>query len=150
MIIHFKRFHPKAIIPTYAYTNDSGLDLSARLDHILVLAPHETALISTGIGYQLEAEDHDPPGLDFEGQVRPRSSLSSKGILGALGTIDAGYTGEIYVSLINTTDSSFWIKPDSRIAQLVICPIFHALRARIINTFLETDRGSRGFGSTGS
>lgn len=87
----------------------------------------------------------------FEGQVRPRSGLSTKhGITlpNAPGTIDADYRGEMFIALINLGKESFTINHGDRIAQLIIAPVAHAT-IRVVDELDDTDRGLGGFGSTG-
>ena len=87
--------------------------------------------------------------FDVELQVLPRSGHTQRGIVAQFGTIDSSYRGEIWVTLFNFTDSPVKIEPDERVAQLVVCPIF---KPDIIITkeLSSTDRGDKGFGSTGN
>ena len=99
-------------------------------------------MISTGIAISLPA--------GYEAQIRPRSGLATKhqiGILNAPGTIDADYRGEVKVILFNFGKNDFTIKPQTRIAQIVIAK--HEIVDFIeIEGLNETDRGSGGFGHT--
>lgn len=123
----------------------AGLDLAAAVpaDAPLTLAPGERALVPTGFAIAL------PPG--FEGQVRPRSGLAVKHgitVLNAPGTIDADYRGEVQVAIVNLGSEPFTINRAMRIAQLVVAPVVSATPVEV-DTLDETDRGDRGFGSTG-
>ncbi len=129
--------------PHYATDLSAGMDLRANLDEKVTLKPLERKLIPTGLSIAL------PDG--YEAQVRPRSGLAfKKGItvLNSPGTIDADYRGDIGVILINLSNEDFIIEDGERIAQLVVAPytkvIWHEVK-----TLSETDRGARGFGSTG-
>ena len=127
--------------PHRTHSTDSGLDLRASIDRKIVLMPHETVTIPTGIAIEL------PKG--YEGQIRPRSSFSKAGILSPLGTIDNGYRGEVKVILINTSDlRPCIIKPYERIAQLVIAPVTIPT-IEYVGVLEEAERGDNGFGSTG-
>lgn len=87
----------------------------------------------------------------FEAQVRPRSGLASKfGITlpNAPGTIDADYRGEVKVPLINLGREPYVLKHGTRIAQMVIAPVAHA-RVLVVQELDATNRGEKGFGSTG-
>lgn len=66
-----------------------------------------------------------------------------------IGTIDSDYRGEVLVPLINLGRETFQITHGMRIVQLVIAPV---VRVMIVERSVldETDRGSGGFGSTGS
>ena len=103
-----------------------------------------TGMIKTGIMCQLDGADSDL----WEIQVRGRSGNNSKGILTHIGTVDYGYTGEIGVVLTNLGKDDFNIEPGDRIAQLVVCPI---AKPEIVmaNELKTTDRGDKGFGSSG-
>ena len=99
-----------------------------------------------------------PTGLAFaiptgyEIQVRPRSGLAFKHgvtVANAPGTIDSDYRGEVKVLLINLGTSEVVISKGDRVAQLVVAPVAHAT-LRLESTLDGTERGSGGFGSTGS
>ena len=131
-----------SILPSYAHPGDAGADLHS--SQALVLAPGERALVGTGVSIAL------PDG--FAAFVVPRSGLAFKHgitIVNAPGTVDAGYRGEIKVTLLNTDQtSSYAIAVGDRIAQIIIMPVSRA-------TFIPVDRlpgsqrGEGGFGSTG-
>jgi dUTP pyrophosphatase len=133
-------------LPIYQSEHAAGLDLMAAVpaDAPLVLAPGHYVAVPTGLAVAL------PPGT--EAQVRPRSGLARNHgvtVLNAPGTVDADYRGEIQVLLVNHGRESVKITRGMRIAQLVIASV---LRARLseVAELSETQRGSGGFGSTGS
>ncbi len=103
-----------------------------------------TGMVKTGIMCQLDGFDSD----NWEIQVRGRSGNNSKGILTHIGTVDYGYTGEIGVVLTNLGKDDFYIEPGDRIAQLVVCPIVKPEIA-FVDGLEKTDRGDKGFGSSG-
>ncbi|PPH23805.1 dUTP diphosphatase [Rathayibacter toxicus] len=129
-------------LPSYAHPGDAGADLCASED--VVLAPGERVGVGTGVALVL------PEG--HVGFVVPRSGLAFRHgitIVNTPGTIDAGYRGEIRVTLLNTDRrESYLIAAGDRIAQLVIVPI---VRARFIalDELPDSVRGTGGFGSTG-
>jgi dUTP pyrophosphatase len=87
----------------------------------------------------------------YEAQIRPRSGLAFKHgvtVLNAPGTIDADYRGEVSVILVNLGEEPYEIVPGERIAQMVVAPVVRAVFHRTGN-LESTDRGSKGFGSTG-
>ena len=134
-----------AQLPAYATPGSAGLDLRACLDEPLVLAPGQTRLIPTGIAVHLA-----DPGL--AAVILPRSGLGHKHgiVLGNLvGLIDSDYQGPLMVSAWNRGDTPYTVQVLERIAQLVIVPVVQA-RFRVVEAFGESDRGSGGFGSTGS
>lgn len=135
-----KSKHP---LPHYATTQSAGMDLRANLDESIVLKPLERTLVKTGIFMEL------PVG--YEAQVRPRSGLAfKKGItvLNTPGTIDADYRGEVGVILVNLSNEEFVVEDGERVAQMVIAK--HEQPSwEEVKELIETERGTRGFGSTG-
>lgn len=137
-----KRINEEAILPFYAHKGDAGLDLFS-VEEVLI-KPMERKLVSTGIKIQL------PPNM--EGQVRPRSGLAlNHGItlLNSPGTIDEGYRGEIKVIMINFGQEDFLIKKGMKIAQMVIKSVEQVSIKEVVE-LKDTERGERGFGSTGT
>lgn len=129
------------MLPSYAQPGDAGADLRSA-EH-LVLRAGQRALIATGISIAL------PEG--FVGLVHPRSGLALKNgitVLNAPGTVDAGYRGEVKVTLLNTSDTDFVIEKGDRIAQLLIQEVVMAHFIRV-EALPESHRGGSGFGSTG-
>lgn len=135
-----KSEHP---LPKYATEQSAGADLTANISESVTLRPLERRLIPTGIHIGL------PSG--YEAQVRPRSGLALKHgvtVLNAPGTIDADYTGEIGVVLINLSDKDFVINDGDRIAQLIIARHESAEWVQV-DRLDETERGDGGYGHTG-
>lgn len=127
--------------PVYAKPGDAGADLRSTQD--LVLAAGERALLPTGVSIALPA--------GYVGLVHPRSGLAAKHgitVLNAPGTVDAGYRGEIFVTLLNTSREDFAISRGDRIAQLVIQQFEHA-KFIAVDELPESERGETGFGSSG-
>ena len=136
---------PGIPFPSYATGGSAGLDLRACLQESVIVGPGETKLIPTGIAIHL----NDPGKAAI---IIPRSGLGHKRgiVLGNLvGLIDSDYQGEIMISCWNRGQDSFTVKPGDRIAQLVIVPVIQA-RFELVNEFVQTRRGSGGFGHTGS
>lgn len=143
MKLLIKRLHPDAHLPTRAKPGDSGLDLCAWLPGGPVwIDPGERHRFETGIAIEL------PEG--YEGQVRGRSGLTSKGIIacGGIGTVDNGYRGDVGVVLSNQSFDSYKVNHGDRIAQLVISPVVYPEVVEVPG-LSETQRGTDGFGSTG-
>lgn len=131
-----------AEVPLYAHPGDAGADLvSADRVH---LAPGERTLIGTGVSVALPA--------GYVAFVVPRSGLASNHgitVVNSPGTVDAGYRGEIRVSLLNTDrEAGYTIEPGDRIAQLIVMPVSTA-RFIQVERLPGSQRGERGFGSTG-
>ena len=131
-------------LPKYHSENSSGLDIVADIKDPVNLNQNEIFLVPTGIKLKI------PRG--YEGQVRPRSGLALNHgitILNSPGTIDSDYRGEIKVILINHFSKLFVIKPNMRVGQIVFTPIVKIqLQLGNVN-IVETERSSKGFGSTG-
>lgn len=129
-------------VPTYARAGDAGADL--RSAQAIEIAAGARALVPTGIRIAL------PEG--YVAFVVPRSGLAVKHgitVLNSPGTIDAGYRGEIMVPLHNTDQrEAFQIEEGDRIAQLIVMPVSRAEFQRV-SELDESERGARGFGSTG-
>ena len=142
VLIKIKRMSHNLSLPAYKTAQSSGMDLRAAIEEPLILKPYAIETIPTGFAISL------PDG--YEAQVRPRSGLASKHgitVLNTPGTIDADYTGELRIVLINLSNTEFSIKRGDRIAQLVIAPVVHA-RLDEVDELPKTKRGTRGFGST--
>jgi len=132
-------------LPAYATAGSAGLDLRAMLQEDLILEPGQTALIPSGLAIHIA-----DPGL--AALILPRSGLGHKHgiVLGNLvGLIDSDYQGELMVSCWNRGQSTFRIAVGERIAQLVLVPVVQA-RFELVESFDETQRGSGGFGHSGS
>ncbi|MBO6037736.1 MAG: dUTP diphosphatase [Acetobacter sp.] len=129
-------------LPSYATAGAAGMDLLAA--EAVTLPPQGRTLIPTGLCVAL------PPG--YEMQIRPRSGLALKhGLIlpNAPGTIDEDYRGEIKIILMNMGQEIFFIERGMRIAQAIIAPVSRITWFECINLD-ATDRGSGGFGSTGT
>lgn len=137
---------PQAKLPYYASADAAGFDLSAHLVGYIEIPPGKRALVPTGLYIEI------PQG--YEGQVRPRSGLAVKHgitVLNAPGTVDSDYRGEIQVCLINHGGDFFRIESGDRIAQMVIIPVSRLAIEEVyeLDALTHTERGDRGFGSTG-
>lgn len=143
MEVKIKKLNENAKTPTYGSQLSAGADLYALTDKDVIIAPGQTAFISTGLAAEI------PEG--YAGLVYARSGLACKqGIAPAnkVGVIDADYRGEITVALYNQSQQERVIKNGDRIAQLVVTPF---LKCDFIecDELSESQRGSGGFGSTG-
>ena len=146
-IVDIKLLDPRMAeaLPAYATPGSAGLDLRACLDAPLELAPGAAALIPTGLAVHIG----DPTLADM---LLPRSGLGHKHgiVLGNLvGLIDSDYQGPLMVSCWNRGSVAYTVQPMERIAQMVIVPVVQA-RWRVVEQFGASERGSGGFGSTGT
>ena len=128
--------------PGYAHPGDAGADLRSRID--FRIGPGERILVPTGVAIAL------PQG--YVALIHPRSGLATKHgltIVNAPGTVDAGYRGEIAVTLLNTdATETLTFKRGDRIAQIVIQRVEHAAFEHV-DELPGSIRGAGGFGSTG-
>jgi len=145
MKLRIYRVREGAELPRYATPGSAGCDLAASIPDSIQLMAGGWARIPVGIAIAL------PDG--YEAQVRPRSGLTAKhGIVGAFGTIDSDYRGEIMVTLFNHSRVPYWVNPGDRIGQLVVaeCERCELDEVATIAELGETARGAAGFGSSGS
>lgn len=143
MDLKIKKLSDNAKMPTYGSLSAAGADLYSSED-VVEFAPGETKLIHTGIAMEI------PEG--YVGLIYARSGIATKrGLAPAnkVGVIDSDYRGEIMVALHNHSQVASSIDAGERIAQIVITPYLRV-------DFLEvddldnTERGTGGFGSTGT
>ncbi len=132
-------------LPAYETKSSAGMDLRAYLpDGNITLETKQRVLVGTGLYFEI------PEG--FELQIRPRSGLALKQgitVLNSPGTIDADYRGEIKVILINHGDEHFVIEHEMRIAQMVVAK-YQRIQLKLVKELASSERGSGGFGSTGT
>jgi dUTP pyrophosphatase len=134
----------KHALPQYETKGSAGMDLRANIESSITIKPLERAMVATGLSIAL------PDG--YEAQVRPRSGLAAKKgvtVINTPGTIDADYRGEIKVILVNLSNEDFIIKDGERVAQMVIAR-FDQISWEPTDSLEETERGTGGFGSTGT
>lgn len=137
-----RRLDPDLPLPSYAHPGDAGADLVTAED--VELAPGERRSVPTGIAIAL------PDG--YVALIHPRSGLGARlglTIVNAPGTVDAGYRGEIKVTLLNTdTRDTVRLRRGDRVAQMVIQRVERALFHEV-TVLPGSARGEGGFGSTG-
>jgi dUTP pyrophosphatase len=163
-MLKVKLLHPEAQPPTVAYAgSDLGFDLYSIED--VVLAPGVPVKVRTGIAVE------GPPGWGFV--LGDRSSMAAKGITYAGGRIDAGYRGELLVCLVNVnqpsyslrtvrdpsgaitdvsleqSDASVSIAKGDKIAQMSPFESKTSFEIQVVNELMASDRGAKGFGSSG-
>lgn len=130
-------------LPVRMTEDAAGFDLPAAVAGPVTLRPGDIVLIPCGFAMAI------PKG--YEGQVRPRSGLSSKhGIapVNSPGTIDSDYRGEVHVPLINLGRADFTVERGMRIAQMLVLPV-PPVKLIEVSELDDTARGAGGFGHTG-
>ena len=144
MQIKVKRLTETAVLPKRQTEGAMGADLHADISQEVVIEPGKTEKIPTGIAIELPNEGYGAfvfgrSGLGIRNGIAPANCV---------GCIDSDYRGEIIVGLHNSSKEAFTIKPQDRIAQLVILPVICADYLEV-EQLGETQRGEKGFGSTG-
>ena len=131
-------------LPSYSTRESAGVDLRIREDK--VINPMATVLMGTGISIHI-----NNPNL--MGLIMPRSGLGHKEgiILGnTVGVIDSDYRGEILLSVWNRNPNKpVYLKRGDRVAQMVFVPVIRAVFDIVEEFSNTTERGNKGYGSTG-
>jgi dUTP pyrophosphatase len=137
-VIFFKPLHPDAVFPSRASPGSAGLDLYST--EAYSLQPMSVRSIPIGLSAEI------PQG--YYGKIFDRSSLAIKQIITLGGIIDSDYRGELIVILFNMSSETYHIEKGDRIAQM-ICSPFIANSLVETNELTFTQRGAKGFGSSG-
>lgn len=143
MEINVKKLRDNAVIPTRGSEYAAGYDLYAAIDETVVIGPHETQKIGTGLSFEL-------PENTF-GMIVARSGLATKEGLrpaNCSGICDSDYRGEYIIALHNDSDEIRYVEPNKRIAQLILMS-YVPMTFSLVDELTITERGEGGFGSTG-
>ena len=127
-------------LPTFKTKGSVCADAYARLDEDMPIYIGQRKLIPLGFAAGL------PEG--YELQVRPRSGLSSKGVDVTLGTGDFDYVGEYMACVENNSREDLVVHKGDRVCQIAIREV-PSVTFEVVESLKETERGSKGFGSTG-
>lgn len=140
MNLHVKRLHPEAKLPTKGHPGDAGIDFYT-LDTVM-FNPYEQRNVRTGVAIEI------PEG--HVGLIWDKSSISfQKGLKIMGGVIDAGYRGEIIMSLYNTSTTEQVLEKGHKIAQMIIQK-FEECEIKEVDTITDSVRGEGREGSTGN
>lgn len=142
MQISFIRLDGELSVPAISHIGDAAVDLQSRVD--VTIEPGERVAVPTGIAVAI------PDG--YAGLVLPRSGHAKRhgiGVVNGPGLVDSGYRGEISVLLINHGESEVKFARGDRVAQLAVVPV-PAVEWVEVDSLEDTERGSGGFGSTGT
>ena len=132
-------------LPHYATEGSAGLDMRACIDEPLIVEPGDTHLVPTGLAIHI-ADNR------LAAVLLPRSGLGHKHglVLGNLtGLIDSDYQGQVFISCWNRGSTPYQIDPGERIAQMVFVPV-EQVGFDVVEEFDASDRGSGGFGHSGT
>ena len=141
----YKRFTDNAKVPTKGSTGAAGYDLYGNNTYTIEIPPHKTVQIDTGLAMCI-------PRGTF-GAIFARSGIATKRGLrpaNCVAVIDEDYRGHIIVPLHNDSDELQYVEPGERIAQLVFLSYGNILKWEEVDELDDTDRGSGGFGSSGT
>ena len=138
VILKVKKLNKDATLPKYGRDGDAAIDIYS-CDSYLI--PHRSkTIISTGIAVSFSGE--------YVLLLLGRSSMAARSIDVLGGVIDSNYRGEIKVVLFNNQDDEAFIAVGERIAQAILIPI-PRIDVQEVKSLDETERGDRGFGSSG-
>ena len=138
-MLKVKKLSPTAKLPFKKHKTDAGYDLSA--DESVLIEPNGWKLIRTGLSFTV------PEGT--YGRIAPRSGFSYKlGTMIGAGVIDRDYSGEVKVLVFNVSDKYIEVHRGQRIAQLILEKIAY-VDVEEVDSLIDTERGTGGFGSTG-
>lgn len=139
MKIKAKKLYPEAILPQTMRPGDAAMDFYSLKDYLIKVG--ERVIVETGVAIAI------PNG--FWGNIRDRSGLAAKhGLHTIAGVIDPNYRGEILVAMVNLGGEDYQIKAGDRIAQMLIQK-FEDIEIEESSDLEETNRGEKGFGSSG-
>ena len=138
-VVKVKRLNNNARIPVKGTPEAAGYDLAAT--QIAVCLAHGKVLVKTGLSLAMTSGCY--------GRIAPRSGLALKKFIDVgVGVVDAAYRGELGIVLFNFSDTDFQINMGDKVAQL----IFEKIKIPVlkeVDSLEDTDRGNKGFGSTG-
>jgi dUTP pyrophosphatase len=127
--------------PTRAHHDDAGLDLYVHGDYSI----EPGQMVDLDLGTAIKS----PPGCWVLLTGRS-STMRNRGLLVAQGVIDPGYTGPLYATAHNLTNETVLVSEGERIAQLIVLPnLTQYIEPVQVSSLPETERGSKGFGSSG-
>lgn len=139
-LLRVVKLRPDAVIPFKTFESDAGLDITALYVHKKI--GDRTLRYGTGIKIQV------PKGYYTE--IVPRSSLSNYGYMltNCVGIIDQTYTGELFITLTKVDETENDLELPTRVCQLILRKQEYPV-VQVVESLEETERGVRGFGSTG-
>lgn len=127
-----------AFIPERAHNTDAGLDLKSPI--CIEIPARSSAVIDTGVHVDLP--------IGTVGFLKSKSGLNVNHDITSDGVIDVGYTGRIKVKLYNHGIVPYQVLRGDKITQLVVVEC-HFPDVEIVEELDDTERGNKGFGSTG-
>lgn len=138
MKLNIKKLRSGAKVPTRAHHDDAGADMYAYGDHVVESGTRVT--IPTGVALEIEE--------GYVGLIWDKSGIGSKGLKTLGGVLDAGYRGEVFITLHNLSDSAYTFLHGHKVAQLLIQKVEFPEIVEV-DELTESHRGAGAFGSTG-
>ena len=133
------KLDPGAYMPERAHATDAGLDIKSSKD--CIIPAHDSVTIYTGVHVKL------PPNT--AGLLVSKSGLNTRYNITSTGLIDEGYSGEIVVKLHNHGCLPYFVAKEDKITQLVVIPVLYEAVELVDDLQQDSERGDKGFGSTG-
>lgn len=134
-----QKLNPDAKIPSFAHANDTAMDICSVVD--MTVPPRERVQVPTGLAF------HFPDG--YAGLIWDKSGLSQRHGLKSLGgVLDPGFRGEVMIGLYNTSAEPYQIEKGDKVAQMLVQKVEHP-DIQEVSELPESERGVKGFGSTG-
>ncbi len=138
IVLQVKKLNKDAKLPSRANPKDAGLDLFALEDVFCDIG--NSCTVHTGIAVNIDG--------GYFAMVSDKSSVARTGFKVTAGVVDAGYTGEVSVELLNVVGAHKLIKKGQKVAQLLILPIVLP-EVLEVDELPKGDRGDKGWGSSG-
>jgi dUTP pyrophosphatase len=135
-----KKITQNATLPLKSSKFAAGFDLFSAYNHIV--KPFTNKLIFTDLQIKFPS--------DAYGRIAPRSGLALKGIDIGGGVVDSDYTGNVGIIIFNFSNEDFKIVKGDRVAQLIIEKIYNLDVKECEHLNEKTERGNKGFGSSGT
>ena len=132
------KLDPGAFLPERAHPDDAGLDIRSPVE--ATVPAWGSTDINTGIHVEIP--------YSAVGFLKSKSGLHFRNGIASEWVVDCGYTGAIHVKLVNHTDEDFTVRRGDKISQLVVVPCYLPV-PEVVDELGETERGDRGFGSSG-
>ncbi len=140
IVLEIKKLDPRAKLPAYVYEGDAGLDFFC-LEDCTVSAGKRLAGIRTGVAIAI------PEG--YVGLFWDKSGLAANfGLKVMAGVIDAGYRGEIKLTLLNTSTEDYHFKAGDKVMQMLVQTV-ERVEVEEVKVLSPSIRGEGGFGSSG-
>ncbi len=136
--VRIRPLSPNGRVPERSHEGDAGWDLFSAED--VTIPPGDTAVVSTDVSMEI------PRG--WYGQIKSRSGLGTKGVVVTAGVVDSTYRGNIKVVIINCGKKELVFKRGDKLAQMVFLPV-PEVEFVVADSLEGSERGDRGFGSTG-